>query len=158
MSFFGKTKKIWEIMCQVYWTLRWIFGIATKCFLTLSPSHYSPPPVYKFGCVYIIYLPNPSAQVGCDTRSYGVTEYFGRCWLWISDSVLVPSYPVLIRWRLLVWEDCKGRKNIPFEFQFYFVWVFARLLCCEECLPGIFENSRFSQKRCWNIHPRRRLM
>ena len=34
--------------------------------------------------------------------------------------------------------------------EFYFVWVSARLLCSEECLPGRFENRRFSQIRWWN--------
>ena len=30
------------------------------------------------------------------------------CLLFLSDTVLVSSYPVLIRWRLPVYEGCKG--------------------------------------------------
>ena len=79
-------------------------------------------------------------------------RYFELCEIWsllvihlvlvfgflISDSVSF-FLPILIQWCLLVCEDCKGRKGrkeISFKFQLYFVWVFIRLLCSEKCLSG----------------------
>ena len=48
-------------------------------------------------------------------------------------------------------EKEEGQKEkISLEFQLYFVCVFAWLLCYEQCLPGIFMNSRLSQTKCWN--------
>ena len=74
----------------------------------------------------------------------------------VSDPY-VSSLLHLIRWCLLVNEGWKGitegRKKeakIPFKFQLYF-WVSYNYSVAKKCLPGLLENSRVSQTRCWNI-------
>ena len=99
-------------------------------------------------------------SIGCCIRLLGLRRLVvSWCYLVFRVSDLdiwlrwFSSSPILIRWRLLVCEGYKGRRRrwgISFEFQLYFVWVFTRLLCSEECLPGLFENSCFSQIRRWN--------
>ena len=62
----------------------------------------------------------------------------GCCYL-ISDSVLVSSYPILICWASsCLWklqrknEEGRHSEKIYFQFQLYFICVFARQLCSEE--------------------------
>ena len=91
----------------------------------------------------------------CMNECMGLQNILGRCWLLISDSVS-SSYPILIRWRLLVCEGCKeiteekkkgGKRRYLFNFNFISSGIFARLFCSEECLPELFENRHFSQIR-----------
>ena len=68
---------------------------------------------------------------------------------------LVSSYLILICWAsscLWILQRKKGgERKMFFNFNCISLGVFARLLCSEECLPGQFENCRFSQIRRYNI-------
>ena len=48
-------------------------------------------------------------------------------------------------------EEKEGNEDRRYLFEFHLYFgVFTRQLCSEECLPGLFENSRFSQITRWN--------
>ena len=80
------------------------------------------------------------------------TEYSGRCcWLLISDPVLVSSYSILICWA----SSCQRklqRKNKEVEerkylsnFNYISFWYVHGCSVARKCLPGLFENRRFSK-------------